>query len=156
MVTRYSSQDTKDIPDTQNSIPLDLVPQDHSVPEGDNDLSDEYFEENDTHCPLADLLEQIQQFKNHFSCLKTNTHQSTPTEERSKLTDKLQHLTMMLQPAPKSSEGPVHKTMHAYMDILHATQREPNLTTTMLQDIPTFDGKDFKVGRLVHVYGDSC
>ena len=28
------------------------------------------------------------------------------------------------------------------MDILHATQRESNLTITMLQDIPTFDGQD--------------
>ena len=32
--------------------------------------------------------------------------------------------------------------MQAYMDTLHATQRESNLTTTMLQDIPTFDGLD--------------
>ena len=28
------------------------------------------------------------------------------------------------------------------MDTLHAYQRESNLTTTMLQDIPTFDGQD--------------
>ena len=28
------------------------------------------------------------------------------------------------------------------MDTLHKTQRESNLTTTMLQDIPTFDGQD--------------
>ena len=36
----------------------------------------------------------------------------------------------------------MHKTMQAYMDTLHATQRESNLTTTMLQDMPTFDGQD--------------
>ena len=29
------------------------------------------------------------------------------------------------------------------MDTLHAAQRESNLTTIMLQDIPTFDGQDF-------------
>ena len=49
---------------------------------------------------------------------------------------------MMLQPAPQSSEEPVPKTMQAYTDTLCATQRESNLTTTMLQDIPTFDRQD--------------
>ena len=60
------------------------------------------------------------------------------------LTDKQQYLTMMLQlhSAPQSHEEPVHKTMQAYMDTLHTTQRESNFTTTMLQDIATFDGKD--------------
>ena len=32
--------------------------------------------------------------------------------------------------------------MQAYIDTLHATQRKSNLTTTMSQDIPTFDGQD--------------
>ena len=32
--------------------------------------------------------------------------------------------------------------MLAYIDTLHETQRESNLTTAMLQDIPTFDGQD--------------
>ena len=49
---------------------------------------------------------------------------------------------MALQPVPQSSEEPVHKTMQAYMDILCATQRESNLTMTMLQNIPTFNGQD--------------
>ena len=44
--------------------------------------------------------------------------------------------------APWSSEELVHKTMQAYTDTLHATQRESNLTKVMLQDIPTFDGQD--------------
>ena len=49
---------------------------------------------------------------------------------------------MALWPAPQSSEEPVNKTIQVYMDTLHATQRESNLTTTMLQDIPTYDGQD--------------
>ena len=49
---------------------------------------------------------------------------------------------MTLQPALQPSEEPVYKTMQAYTDTLHATQRESNITTTMLQDIPTFDGQD--------------
>ena len=31
MVTRYGSQDTEDISDTQDSTPLDLAPEDHPV-----------------------------------------------------------------------------------------------------------------------------
>ena len=110
MVKRYGSKDTEDIPDTQDSTPLDLLPQDHPVLEGDNDSSDEYCEENDTYHSLADLLTQFQQLKNQFASLKSNTPQYTPIEELSQLTDKLQYLTMVLQPAPQSSEEPVHKT----------------------------------------------
>ena len=36
----------------------------------------------------------------------------------------------------------MHKTMQEYIDTLCATQRESNLTITMLYDIPTFDGQD--------------
>ena len=57
MVTRYGSQDTEDIPDTEDPTPLDLMPQDHPVPEGDNDSSDEYCEETDNYYPFADYLE---------------------------------------------------------------------------------------------------
>ena len=49
---------------------------------------------------------------------------------------------MALQPAPQSCGEPVHQTMPPHMDTLCATQRESNLTMTMLQDIPTFDGQD--------------
>ena len=49
---------------------------------------------------------------------------------------------MALQPAPQSSEQPVDKTMQAYMDTLHTIQRGSNLSTTMLQDICTFDVQD--------------
>ena len=100
MVTRYESQDTEDIPDTQDPTPLDLILQDHPVPDGDNDLSKEYCEEMDTCHSLTDLLEQFQLLKNQFPSLKSNTPQSTPTEELLQLTDKLRHLTMALQSAP--------------------------------------------------------
>ena len=92
--------------------------------------------------PLADLLQQFQQLKNQFANLKFNTPQSTPTEELLHLTDELQHLTMVLQPAHQSSEESVHKTMQAYTYTLCTTQRQSNLATTMLHDIPTFDGQD--------------
>ena len=49
---------------------------------------------------------------------------------------------MALQPLPQFSEEPVHKTMQAYTDPCRQ-HRKSNLTTTMLHDIPTFDGKYF-------------
>ena len=60
------------------------------------------------------------------------------------LTDKLQHLTMMLQPfqSPQPNKESVHTTMQAYTDTLHTTQKEANLTTSLLQDISGFDGQD--------------
>ena len=73
------------------------------------------------------------------------------TTNLSQLTEKLQHLTMALQPVPQSSEEPVHKTMQAYAETLHATQRGSNLTTTMIQDILTLDGQDTsKLGDIGH------
>ena len=71
--TRYGSQDTEDIPGSQDSTLLDLVPQDHPMPGGDNDSCYEYCEETDTCHPMADLLEHFQQFKSQFANLKSNT-----------------------------------------------------------------------------------
>ena len=96
MEARYGSHDTEDIPATQDSPPLDLASQEHCMPEGDNESSDEYCEETDTHHPLGELLEQFCKLKDQFACLKSTTPHSTPTAELSHLIDKLQHLTMML------------------------------------------------------------
>ena len=98
MATRYGSHDTEDVPATQDSAPLDLAPPEHPMPEGYNELSDEYCEETDTHHPLAELLQQFQQLKELFASLKSTIHQSTPTTEMMQLTGKLQHLTMILKP----------------------------------------------------------
>ena len=98
------------------------MPLDHIISKGDNQLSDEYSKETDTCCPLNELLEQFWQLHDQFSHLKSATHPPTPMAELTQLTDKLQHLTMMLQPhpAPMPNEEPVHKTMQAYTDTLCA------------------------------------
>ena len=44
---------------------MDFAPPERTIPKGDNELSDTYCEEADTHHPLAELLEQCH-------CLKTN------------------------------------------------------------------------------------
>ena len=97
MKTRYGSHDTEDIPATKDSAPLDLAPPEHIIPKGDNESSDKYCEETDTHHPLAEFLEQFWQPKGQFASLKSTTPQSTPMAELMQLTDKLRHLTMMLQ-----------------------------------------------------------
>ena len=51
----------EDISPTKDSAPLDLVPPEHILPNGDNKPFDEYCEETDTHCPLAELLEELQE-----------------------------------------------------------------------------------------------
>ena len=102
------------------------MPPDHTMPRGDNESSDKYNEETDTHCPLAELLEQFWQLQDQFSSLKSVTHPPTHMPEFMQLTDKLQHLTMMLQPhlTHQSNEEPMHKTMQAYMNTLHTTQKQ--------------------------------
>ena len=97
MATEYRSDDIEDVAATQNSVPLDFVPPEHPMLEGDNESSDEYCKETDTHHPLAELVEQFWQLKSQFISLKSTTHQSTSTAELIQLIDKIQHLTMMLQ-----------------------------------------------------------
>ena len=99
MATRHEKQDTENVPDVQDSTALHLMPQDHPMPEEDNDSPNEY-KETDTHCPLADLLEQFQQIKKQFASLTLALPSPHPQKKLLQLPDKLQHLIMMLQPAP--------------------------------------------------------
>ena len=144
MTARYRYLGMEYIPATQDSNSWDLVPMEPMMPKGNNKSSNKYSEETDTHHPSAELLEQFWQLKDQFSSLKSAIHPPTPMAELTQLTDKLPHLTKMFQlhPVPQPIEEPIHKTMQAYTDTLHTTQREANLTMTMLQDIPTFDGQD--------------
>ena len=63
--------------------------------------------------------------------------------ELMQLTYNLQHLNMTLQshPAPIPMRNQCTKLCR-HTDTLGVTQREANLTKTMLQDIPIFDGQD--------------
>ena len=74
------------------------------MPEGDNELSDEYCKETDICCPLGELLGQFPKLKDQFTSLQSTIPQSIPEAELLQLTDKLQHLMMMLQPAHQPSE----------------------------------------------------
>ena len=98
MATRYGSHVTEDILTTKDLPPLDLAPQEHPMPKGDNELTDDYCEETDTHCPLAEILEQFCHLKDQFTKLKSTTAQSTSTAELMQFTNKLQHPSLTLQP----------------------------------------------------------
>ena len=78
MATRYGSHDTEDIPAAQDSPPLDPVPPEHPMQEGDNELSDKYCEETNNYHPLAELLEQFCQCKDQFERLKSNVPNPHP------------------------------------------------------------------------------
>ena len=116
----------------------------YTMPKEDNESSEKHCEETNIYHPLVELLEQFWQCKDQFTSLKSTTSKSTPMAELMHLTDKLQHLTVMLQPhsATQPSKKPVHKIMQHYTDTLCAMQRESNLTMTMLQDVPTFARQD--------------
>ena len=61
--------------------------------------------------------------------------------ELAHVTNKLQQLTVTLQPYPTSRpmEEPLHTAMQKYTDTLCTTQQQMNLTTSLLQDIPIFN-----------------
>ena len=103
MTIRYGNNDAEDVPALQDLACLDLAPPDHTMPRQDSDSSNKYNEETDTHCHLAELLEQFQLLQDQFTSLKFAFHPPTPMAELIQLTDKLQHLTMMLQPNPTPS-----------------------------------------------------
>ena len=103
----------KDVSSTQDSDSLDLALPEHTMPRADNESSDEYCQETDSFCPLAELVEQFWQPKDLFTSLKFTTPQSTPTTELTQLTDKLTislwHSNCIQPPQP--NEEPVYKNM---------------------------------------------
>ena len=115
MSTRYRYQDTGDIPDTPDSTPwischMTTLCQWETMIHPINRVKEL------TLTALWLTSYSSSSSKNQFASLKSSTPQSTSKEELSQLTDKLQHLTMALQPTLESSEEPVHKTMQAYTD----------------------------------------
>ena len=86
---------------------------------------------------MAEFQEQFPQLQEQLTHLEPAIHPTTHMAELMQLTDKLQHLTMTLQPhpTPKPREEPRHTIMQAYTDTLHARQREAILTASLLQDM---------------------
>ena len=70
-MTRYRNHDMEDV----------TAPLDHTTPEGDNESSNEYSEETDTHHLLAEFLEQFSQCQDQYACLKSATYHPTPMAE---------------------------------------------------------------------------
>ena len=93
MTKRYRNHDTEDVPVSQDTALLGIVPPDHIMSGRDN----ESFEETETHHPLAELLEHLWQFQEQLTYFEPATHPTAHIAELTQLTDKLQHLTMTLQ-----------------------------------------------------------
>ena len=74
---------------------------------------------------MAELLEQFQQLQEQLTQFEPDAHPPTHMADLMQLTDKLQHLTMTLQPypTPKPREESMHTTIQAYTDTLQTTQR---------------------------------
>ena len=160
MTTRYRNHDTVNVPALQDTTPLDLVPPDHTMPGWESESSDKYSEEPNTHHHLAELQDQFWQLQDWLTHLELAIYPPTHTEELTQLTDRLQHLSMTLQPhpIPKPKEEPIHTTVQVHMDTLHATERERQISQHLYsQDIPTFHGKDSsKLRGLAHRPRNCC
>ena len=139
--------DSKDAPASQDTAPLDNTPPNCSMSKQDSESPTEYSKGPDSHHDLAELQKHFQQLQEWLTPNGTYhqlTHTNTHTEELAQLTDKLQHLTTTPQPCPplRPIEEPLLMAMQKYTDTICVTQLQTNLTTSLLQDISTFDGED--------------
>ena len=109
------------------------------MPRWECDSSNEYSEEPSTHCHLATLLDQFPATSG-LTHLEAASYPPAHMEEMPQLAEGLQHLAVVLwlHPNPHPKEEPMHTTM------------QENITMTLLQDIPTFDGRLLKARGLVH------
>ena len=143
MATRYRDHDTEDVPAPQDSTPLDLVSPDHTMPRYESESSDKCNEEPDTHLHLAELQEQFQQLWDQLTHLESSTNPPAHILELTQLTDRLQHLSITLQPytTPSLKRNPCTQLCkHTHTPCM--PHREVNFTKSLLQDIPLFDGQD--------------
>ena len=142
MATRYGSHETEDLPTTQDSPPLDLVPLEHPMLEEGKESSDEYGEETDTCCPLGELLEQFSQLKDRFAKLiiyysPIHTCSRTVTSHRYCSTSPCHSCQC---PSPVRNQCIIHAGIHRHL--AYNSERIKPYHNHMLQDIPTFDGLD--------------
>ena len=93
---------------------------------------------------LAELWEHFQQLQEYLTKLEPTTNPPVHAEEFAQLSNKLQQLTVTLQPhpTPRHMEESLHPTMQKYTNTLCVTQWQTNITMSCLQDISTFDRWD--------------
>ena len=144
MTAKYGNHDTKDFLVTKGSASLDCAPPGHTMPRRDNESSDKYSEEPNIYHPLDKLQKQFWKLQEQLTHLEPATHPHTYMAKLMQLTDKLHHLTMTVLPhqTPSLERNQYTHLLQSCTDTLCATQGEANLTTPLLQDIPTFDGQD--------------
>ena len=66
-----------------------------------------------------------------------------PAETLDCIQQELQSLSIAYhQPQPPTPAEPFGQVLHQYMDTLCSTQKQSNLTNSLMQDIPTFNEDD--------------
>ena len=135
---------TEDTPAPHNTAPLENTPPTHSLLEEDGEATSKYSKDSNPQRDLVEILEHFQQLQEWLTQLKPTPNPSVHIEELAHLTNKLQQVSVTLQlcPPSRSVEESLHTAMQKNTDTLCTPQWQTNLTTSLLQDIPTFDGWD--------------
>ena len=120
MTTRYENHDPKDIPPPKTQLPWILCHRNTLCERETVNHLMNTVKKLTLATILAELLEQFWQLKDQFASLKSTTHQSTSTAELTQLTDKLEHLTVMLQlhlapPAHWGTSTKKHACLHRHL-----------------------------------------
>ena len=76
-------------------------------------------------------------------CQQVEAGEGQPAEGLDHIEQELQNHSLMLHPPPSPTPTePVGQVIHQYMDILCTTQKQTNLTNSLLQDIAVFNEYD--------------
>ena len=136
--------DTEDTSNPHNITALPTTPSSNSIMDLNGKTATEYSEETGTQRQLAQLQEHLKWLQEKLDQLGTAMNTPAYTEELAHSTEKLQKLALMLHSCPthRPVDQHIHAAVQQYTDTLCATQWQTNLTTSLLQDISTFDGWD--------------
>ena len=74
-----------------------------------------------------------------------------PVESLDCIERELRYFSLVLQPPPAPTE-PFREVIHQYMDTLCTTQKQTNLTNSLLQDTAVFNEYDYKIRRIANRY----
>ena len=132
--------DAEEIPAPHNTTPLETTSTTHSILKLDSETTTKYSEDISPQRDLAWLQEHFQQLQETLNQLGPTAKPPVHIEELAHLNNKLQQLAMTVQPCSPCS--PLHTAMQKYTATSCTTQQQTNLTTSLLQDIPTCDGWD--------------
>ena len=97
---------------------------------------------------LAALMREINDL-----CQLVEAGERQPEENLDCIECKLQNLSIALHPPPPPTPTePFGDVIHQYTNTLCTTQKQTNLTNSLLQDIAVFNEYDYKIRRMANGY----